>query len=207
MKPLPCLLLAIIGATITPSPTAGSSAPLSLRAIEDSAAAGVPGYLGLLRDSAEVGNREAMNFLGYLYWSGTGVPVMRDSALVYLENGVRLGDARAMANLGHIVLHAAPGDPVEPDTALALDLLAEGARRRSIAAARELADYYAIHSGDSAAARHLRLLGDLTSRGSLLPYSHKGSIRYYQRAAELGDTLAQRYVTELLEIFPDALKE
>ncbi len=117
---------------------------------------------------------------------------------------VSAGDAKASANLGHLLLAGSPELPA--DTAEALRLLDYAAGRRSPSALRELADYFEGNPGDSASAGAIKKVADAYSHGNILRYDYKKSIIYYDRAAHLGDTVAKRIVSELIEIFPDALR-
>lgn len=174
-----------------------------IREIEDRAARGESAAVAALRDSAEKGSLRAMNFLGYLYWQGTGTRIDRDSALFYLTKASDAGDAKASANLGHLLLTGSPELPA--DTVRALRLLDIAASRRSVSALRELADYFARHPGDSASAQAIKKVADAYSHGHVLGYDYRKSIEYYNRAAQLGDTVSQRIISELLEFFPDIL--
>lgn len=174
-----------------------------MREIEDRAAAGNPAAITALRDSASAGNSRAMNFLGFLYWQGMGTRLDRDSSLFFLRKAVDAGDIKATANLGHLLLTGAP--ELKADTTEALRLLDLAAGRHSSAAIRELADFFEKNSGDSTSAGAIKKVADAYSHGDILRYNYKKSIIYYDRAAQLGDTAAKRIVSELLEIFPDAL--
>lgn len=174
-----------------------------MREIEDRAASGEAAAVSALRDSASAGSLRAMNYLGYLYWQGKGTCLDRDSALFYLRKASEAGDAKAAANLGHLLLTGAPELPA--DTAQALRLLDYAASRRSPSALRELADYFESNPGDSASAQAIKKVADAYSHGHILRYDYRKSIEYYDRAAHLGDTVSQRIVSELLEIFPDIL--
>lgn len=186
----------ISGATLLPG--------TPMREVEDRAAEGETPAIAALRDSAAGGSTRAMNFLGFLYWQGKGARLDRDSALLFLRRAAAKGDAKASANLGHLMLTGA--DCLPPDTAAALKLLDYAASRRSCAALRELADYFETEPGDSACAPMLKKVADAYSHGHCLKYNFRKSIIYYKRAAELGDTLSQRIIRETLEIFPDILK-
>ena len=177
MRTLLCLIAAAL-------PCASLIPGTPMREIEDRAANGEECAISALRDSASAGSLRAMNYLGFLYWQGKGTRLDRDSALMYLRNASAAGDAKASANLGHLLLAGSPELPA--DTAEALRLLDYAAGHRSPSALRELADYAYSH-------------------GHILRYDYKKSIIYYDRAAHLGDTVAKRIVSELLEIFPDAL--
>ncbi len=181
--------------------TVGILASTPMRDIEDRAAAGEADAIAALRDSADAGSLRAMNFLGFLYWQGEGVKLNRDSALYFLKKASDNGDAKAAANLGHLLLIGAPELPA--DTSRALRLLDFAASRNAPAAIRELADYFDTNPGDSSMAGSLKRIADAYSHGNILRYNYKKSIEYYNRAAELGDTVSQRIISELLEIFPD----
>lgn len=175
-----------------------------IRDIEDRAAEGDPAAIIALRDSAECGNTRAMNFLGFLYWQGMGTRLDTDSALFYLRRASDLGDAKASANLGHLLLTGAPA--LCPDTAEAIRLLDHAAGMRSSAALRELADYFDNNPGDSASAPAIKKVADAYSLGFILPYNYRKAIRFYERSAALGDTTSKHIISELLEFFPDALE-
>lgn len=51
----------------------------------------------------------------------------------------------------------------------------------------------------------LALLGDAYTRALGVAYDHDKSLEYYHRASQLGNAPAQFVISELLEIFPDAL--
>ena len=196
MKSLLLAILIAVGASVT---------HLTMREIEDHAAAGDTAAIALLRDSAERGNAEAMNFLGFLYWQGQGTPMLRDSALYFLNKASEAGDYKAKANLGHLWLIGAEEMPA--DTLKAIRMLDESARHGVPAAMRELADYFAKNEGDSLTAFGLKTVADGYSHGQLLPYNYHRAVEYYHRASLLGDTLSTRIITELLEIFPDILNK
>lgn len=199
MKHLLTLILAVIG--LSASSVANSNGPDPMRDIEDRAAAGDPAAIIALRDSAERGDTRAMNFLGFLYWQGMGTRLDQDSALYFLRGAASKGDAKASANLGHLLLTGA--ETLQPDTVEALKLLDFAAARRSSAAIRELADYFECHPGDSVYAGTLKMIGDVYSHGFILPYNYRKALEYYDRAAQLGDTIAIRIMKEHREIFPD----
>lgn len=175
-----------------------------IRELEDRAEAGEAPAIAALRDSASSGSLRAMNFLGYLYWQGRGTRLDRDSALYFLRMASDRGDAKAAANLGHLLLLGAPEIPA--DTVQAMRLLDYAASRNAPAAVRELADYFEQNRGDSVSAPALKKVADAYAHGRILRYDYKKAIEYYNRAAELGDTVSKRIIAELLEIFPDALR-
>ncbi|MDE7437644.1 MAG: sel1 repeat family protein [Muribaculaceae bacterium] len=202
MKHLLTLILAVI--SLSAYSVANSNGVDPMRDIEDRAAAGDPVAIIALRDSAECGDPRAMNFLGFLYWQGMGTRLDQDSALYFLREAASKGDAKASANLGHLLITGA--ETLQPDTVEALKLLDFAASRRSSAAIRELADYFDRHPGDSAYAATLKLIGDVYSHGFILPYNYRKALEYYDRAAQLGDTVAVRIIREHREIFPDDIK-
>lgn len=63
--------------------------------------------------------------------------------------------------------------------------------------------YMASEQGDATA---LALLGDAYTRAIGVPYDYDLSLRYYAEAAVAGNPSARFVIGELLEIFPDALK-
>lgn len=180
-------------------------ADITIREVEDRAEAGETKAIAALRDSAANGSLRAMNFLGYLYWQGKGTRLDPDSALYFLRTAAAGGDAKAAANLGHLLLTGAP--QLEADTTQALQLLNFAASKYAPSAIRELADYYDFHPADSLSAPSLKIIADAFSHGRILSYNYSKSIEYYNRAAELGDTASKRIIAELLEFFPDILPE
>ena len=54
------------------------------------------------RAAAEFGNAEAQFQLGYMYQTGSGVPVDEEQALIWYRKGAELGHAGAQASLGGI---------------------------------------------------------------------------------------------------------
>lgn len=195
MRGLVAVMMAICGAALL------SGTPM--RDIEDRAAKGEAAAIAALRDSAAAGSLRAMNFLGYLYWQGLGTRLDRDSALIYLRKASAAGDPKASANLGHLLLTGSP--ELQADTAEALRLLDYAAGLRTPSALRELADYFEENIGDSASAPAIKKVADAYSHGHILHYNYHKSIEYYNRAAKLGDTVSQRIISELLEIFPNIL--
>ncbi len=181
MRTLLCLIAAAL-------PCASLIPGTPMREIEDRAANGEECAISALRDSASVGSLRAMNYLGFLYWQGKGTRLDRDSALMYLRGASAAGDAKASANLGHLLLAGSPELPA--DTAEALRLLDYAAGRRSPSALRELADYFEGNPGDSASAGAIKKVADAYSHGNILRYDYKKSIIYYDRAAHLA-TLSQ----------------
>lgn len=194
---------------------------MTLQQLEDAAEGGDQAAIVALRDSAKVGNSEAANFLGFLYWQGKGTKLDRDSALIYLREAAEAGNLKAAANLGHLLL---TGENIKPDTLEAIKLLDKAATRGLPAAMYELDNLMsserslaletsALEAAEdnhtlepSATLGHiLAILGDARSRGRAIGYDHQKSIEYFYRAARLGNQPAQFILAELLEIFPDAL--
>lgn len=101
MRTLLCLIAAAL-------PCASLIPGTPMREIEDRAANGEECAISALRDSASAGSLRAMNYLGFLYWQGKGTRLDRDSALMYLRNASAAGDAKASANLGHLLLAGSP---------------------------------------------------------------------------------------------------
>jgi len=60
------------------------------------------------REAAEIGNAEAMVFLGKMYWSGLGETADHGKAREWLQRAADRGDARAMASLANLYLHPGP---------------------------------------------------------------------------------------------------
>lgn len=132
---------------------------------------------GLLRRAADAGVTPAMLRLSSLYAEGRGVP--RDSV-----------EATTLAMQAARSLFAGR----DPRTAV---LLAE-----KIVADSTRTDAHSLRLRGEA----WKLLGDAYSTGRGADYNHDASLSAYYRAAQLGDSIATRFISETLELFPDALR-
>ncbi len=194
------LLLHILIAAMIAGP-----ALTGIRDLEDRAERGDKSAVSMLRDSAENGNARAMNYLGFLYWQGLGVRQDADSAMYYLRHGVACGDAKAMGNLGHLLLIGERG--ITPDSVEGMRLLNAAVAGRNSAALRELADILDhTERYDSLCPQGIKKVADAYSHGYPLHYDYKKSVRYYWRAAQAGDSVAARIIDETVQMFPDILK-
>lgn len=97
-------------------------------------------YFDSLKESAEAGDPEAMNYLGYLLLSGEeGVEQDRAEGLLWLVKAASTGDVKAASNLGWLYL---TGDLVEPDTVQGIKWLSAAAEGGLPVAQSLLGDLY-----------------------------------------------------------------
>lgn len=93
-----------------------------------------------LRQSAEEGDREAMNLLGYLLLSGEeGVEQNRSEGLIWLIRAASMGDVKAASNLGWLLVD---GSLVEQDLEAGAAWLAKAADAGLPVAMSQLGDLY-----------------------------------------------------------------
>lgn len=159
-----------------------------------------------LRRASDAGVAAASSMLGDLYRDGRGVP--QDS----IEAG-RLYRAALDAGLTDAAykLEDLEGErwlSLPPLGQLDMALYLYPSRAPQVAI--PLLEHLASGNDDipaSIRARALALLGDACTRGLGLPYDHDLALRYYWESAQAGYAPAQFVVSELLEIFPDALSE
>lgn len=195
MRSLLLLIAALLAIGVQPS----------IRELEERAEQGDAVAIGLLRDSAENGNTRAMNYLGYMYWQGTGTRCLKDSALYYLKRAADLGDAKAIGNLGHLKIIGY--EEMRPDTAEGVRLLNTAVIMRNRAALRELADILeSTNRYDSLCSGGIKIVADAYSHGYPLRYDYHKSVELYNRAAQAGDSMSIRIVDELIQLFPDLLR-
>lgn len=113
--------------------------------------------------SAELGNVEAMTFLGFMYYEGHGVARDLDLARTWFENAADKGNASAMANLGY--LHS-----VQRNYESAVSWLSR-----------------AVEAGDSAAMFNL---GTMYVRGEGIDRDYAKAYQLFRQAAENGEGAA-----------------
>lgn len=177
-----------------------------IRELEESAEKGDAGAISQLRDSAEAGNARAMNYLGFLYWQGLGTRQDADSAIYYLRRAGALGDAKALGNLGHLLLVGSKELPA--DTVEGVRLINAAVVGRNSAALRELADFLDMTARyDTLCPQGIKKVADAYSHGYPLHYNYKKSIFYYWRAAQAGDSVAAKIIDETSQMFPDLVKD
>ena len=120
--------------------------------------------------SAELGNVEAMTFLGFMYYEGHGVPRDLDRARTWFENAAAKGNASAMANLGY--LHS-----MQKDYENAVSWLSR-----------------AVEAGDSAAMFNL---GTMYVRGEGIGRDYAKAYKLFHQAAVNGDGAAMNALAVL----------
>ena len=185
------------------------------------------------KESAMRGYPPSMNYLGFSYYNGRGVARDIDSAIYWIREAALHQDITAAANLGFLLLEGdgVVHDTIEAEKWLwsAAEGGVPGAQLKIADMKREEwneipmdsalslgAKYYEGKApvvgvkllqvaADKGSARAMALLGDAYSKGIGVPYNHSKSIEYFNKAAQAGDPEAQSVISELLEIFPDAL--
>ena len=147
--------------------------------------------------AADAGLPVAQSLLGDLYLEGRGVE--KDS--VKAESMYREAFERGLGDAGYKLYNLlapeyegmSPGQQVEEG----LYYYFGGAPSEGVKLF-----YMAADRGD---ARAMALLGDAYTRSVGVPYDYDLSLKYYLQAAVAGNPSAQFVISELLEIFPDAL--
>lgn len=187
----------------------------------------------LYLNSAEKGYAPAMNYVGFRYYSGSGVKKDIDSAFYWIRAAADKGDITAAANLGFLLTESEFFPHDENEARKWITIAAEGGVREAQYKLIEIMDSeWKEISGDSAlmmgmkyylgkapilgvelikkaAAQKnhqaLAILGDAYSKGIGVPYDHQKSIEYFYLAAQEGNPSAQFIIGEMLEIFPESL--
>lgn len=141
----------------------------------------------------------ASTHLGDIYREGLGVERDTLKAAEYYDKAIAAGFADAENKL--LALMHARFTNYEEDKALneGLKYYTQGAYLLGVTLFEQAAE-----KGN---ARALALLGDAYSHGRGVEYSHQKSLEYYYEAAKKGDGAAQFIISELLEMYPDALDE
>ena len=157
-----------------------------------------------LRRASDAGVAAASSMLGDLYRDGRGVPQdSTEAAALYraaLDAGLTVAAYKLQA------LEAERWMTLSAPEQLDVALYLYPARAPQVAI--PLLERLASGNDDIPApfrARALALLGDACTRALGVAYDHDRSLRYYWESARLGYAPAQFVVSELLEIFPDAL--
>lgn len=148
---------------------------------------------------AEAGLPSAQSQLADLYKTGRGLPPDTLRAIALYDAAIRGGLADAQLKLLQMMM---PQWTSLPDS-VALSKARHYISLDAYVVAVPLLEVAAKSSNADA----LALLGFAYSRGLGVEYSHPLSIEYFFRAANEGNPSAQFIIGELLEIFPDALRE
>lgn len=151
-----------------------------------------------LKIAAGKGLPVAQSLLGDLYRDGRGVErdtVTADSLYRQaLRHGLRDAGYRLYA------LHADEYPGMLPE-----DQLEEGRFYFSHGVPSEGVKLFYM-AADKGSAEATAMLGEAYARGEGVPYDYDLSLKYYAEAAVAGNPSAQFVIGELLEIFPDSLK-
>lgn len=189
--------------------------------------------IDLIQRAADLGDPKAFNNLGWLLAEGSGVERDYKKAAYWLGRAADANLPVAMSQLADLYRQGlgVQTDSLRAvelySGAIALGLadaekklLAmkyDDYRRLDPADAVELGRYYYSHRAPSVAVTlfeiaaekgepaALALLGDAYGRAIGVAYDYDKSLRYYFRAARLGNPSAQFVLGELLQILPDAL--
>lgn len=152
-----------------------------------------------LQYAADAGLPAAQSNLGDMFRLGLGCNPDTIRAQSFYEEAMRKGMRDAELKL--LAMMGNKWAALEPDSALykGLEYYNSGATIAGI----DLIEKAASRGNPKA----LALMGDFYSRGEGVVYDYNKSVEYFIEAAFLGNPSAQFVVAELLEIFPDALKE
>lgn len=100
------------------------AAPLHAQTYEEARQAYLNGEyaqaLQIARDLANAGDALGLNMMGSIYEQGYGVEADPARAIAYYEESIRLGEVRAMANLGDLYLQGWEGQDPLPELAIPL---------------------------------------------------------------------------------------
>lgn len=155
--------------------------------------------ISMLRRAADAGVPEAMAHLGDIYAAGKGVAPDTIAAKNYYLNATSRGLADAERRLWWLM-----GDKynsLSPDSALQEGLKARDANAPTVA-------FRLFHkAAEAGIAQAYTLVADSYAGAKGVDYNHELSLQYYIKGALAGDAEAKRILKELLEIFPDILRD
>ncbi|MBP9990026.1 MAG: sel1 repeat family protein [Bacteroidales bacterium] len=120
--------------------------------------------LGLLKQAAQEGNRDAIYWYGYCFETGTYVDVNYDTAFYYYKILADHGDAEGLFKMG---LFYELGDGVELDSVKSIDYYTQAANQGMATAMCYLGDFYRI--------------------GRFVPCDSAKAFEYYMQAAQSED--------------------
>lgn len=156
-----------------------------------------------LERAALGGVATASSMLGDLYRDGRGVAQDSTQAAACYYAAINSGLADAAYKLEAMKGKEWAALPAQEQLPIALYFYTHRAPDIAVSIFNRLAEDPACDPAIRGAA--LALLGDAYTRASGVAYDYDKSLDYYYRAAELGNAPAQFVISELLEIFPDAL--
>lgn len=150
-----------------------------------------------LRRAADSGMPQAQSSLADLYREGKGVPVDTLRAVELYDKAISKGLVDAQIKLLDMMEREWSGLNAEESLKLGLKYYTHGGETIGVILFGQAAE-----EGN---AKALALLGDAFTRARGADYDHDRALQCYALAAEKGDPSAQFILSELLEIFPDAL--
>lgn len=115
--------------------------------------------------SAEAGNAEAMNSIGYMYDNGLGVPQDNDRALEWFQKAAEAGNADAMYSIGRRYYYVGKGLPVDVATAIK----------------------WFERAAEAGNANAMFLIGDAYYSGRVGERDYTGAMGWFQKAANAGN--------------------
>lgn len=161
--------------------------------------------IALLKSSAEKGNAEAANRLGYVYDNGIGVPADDAIARFWLEKAASAGLPRGQFNFARFLLLGLGG---QADLAKAIELLAEAANGGVLQAQSTLGEifyfgYYQqkidyarafpflLEAAERGQASSQHLVGMMYSLGRGVKLDRTKAAEWYKKAADQGYAKSQ----------------
>jgi TPR repeat protein len=185
-----------------------SMTPERIRALRQAAEQGDPDSLQILRDTAIIGNVEAMLNLGTLYsGSGRGVPQDYPQAVTWFRAAADQGNAEAQDTLGALYEEGAVGTGVPKDPVQAASWWRKAADQGYARAQTHLGYLYQTGQGvpldlvqaaallrsaaEAGNANAEYLLGTMYHDGRGVAQNYAQAAAWYRKAAEQGNTSAQ----------------
>jgi TPR repeat protein len=145
------------------------------------------------RKAAEQGDAESQNRVGVLYSVGRGTEPSKEQAVAWYRKAAHQKNDKAMFNLG-AAYYNGDGLTIDDVTSYAWFLLAADAGNPSAKDATERADAEKMASRGAALAK----IGDMYVTGAELPKDPIEALKWYRKAADVGNEKASVMVASLL---------
>jgi uncharacterized protein len=146
-----------------------------------------------IRKAAEQGDPTAENDLGVMYRTGTGVAPSKNEAVVWYAEAARQGNPEAMFNLGASYYNG-DGVAIDDTSSYAWFLLAKETGNSAAEDALRRADSEKKASLSGA----LLKIAKMFEAGDELPKNADEALKWYRKAADIGDTEASVRIAEIL---------
>jgi len=131
--------------------------------------------LAVFLQAADIGNVEAMMYLGVMCGNGQGTPVNYEMAYAWFSKAADAGETQAMNNIGLCILRAAASSELSPGP----ELVSQGRR-----------------SGNGEAMFNT---GVMYRDGLGVPVNNREAMKWFRRASEAGDLLGTNEVGVLYQ--------